>query len=166
LLTRRRSMPYWIASDQINKKISLGYLGGVDHCSVAGLCLRTAVSCDRIATSVRVVGGSSFLGPANNSNRVMAAFVGRRTRSAYVFADPANTEADWNFFSSLGVDAIYSVIPLGVQLQPVILISGWSGFSAVRLTGRSCLEAQQSQGRSGAGRPCSTQDRWAVTRCR
>jgi len=37
-----------------------------------------------------------------------------------VFADPSNTEADWNFFASLGVDAIYSTIPLGVQLEPPI----------------------------------------------
>jgi hypothetical protein len=37
-----------------------------------------------------------------------------------VFADPARTEADWNFFASLGVDAIYSDIPLGVRLQPAI----------------------------------------------
>ena len=37
-----------------------------------------------------------------------------------VFADPARSENDWNFFASLGVDAIYSDIPLGVRLQPVI----------------------------------------------
>jgi len=37
-----------------------------------------------------------------------------------VFADPAGSEADWNFFASLGVDAIYSVIPLGVRLQATI----------------------------------------------
>jgi hypothetical protein len=37
-----------------------------------------------------------------------------------VFADPAQTAADWNFFAALGVDAIYSNIPLGVELQPVI----------------------------------------------
>jgi hypothetical protein len=37
-----------------------------------------------------------------------------------VFADPAGSAADWNFFASLGVDAIYSVIPLGVQLQAAI----------------------------------------------
>jgi hypothetical protein len=36
------------------------------------------------------------------------------------FADPANSEADWNFFASLGVDAIYSTIPMGVALQPTI----------------------------------------------
>ena len=36
------------------------------------------------------------------------------------FADPANSEADWNFFASLGVDAIYSTIPLGVRLQRAI----------------------------------------------
>jgi hypothetical protein len=30
------------------------------------------------------------------------------------------TEADWNFFASLGVDAICSDIPPGVRLQPVI----------------------------------------------
>jgi len=32
----------------------------------------------------------------------------------------ARIEADWNFFASLGVDAIYSDIPLGVRLQPAI----------------------------------------------
>jgi hypothetical protein len=37
-----------------------------------------------------------------------------------VFADPANSAADWNFFTSLGVDAIYSTIPLGVQLEAKI----------------------------------------------
>jgi hypothetical protein len=37
-----------------------------------------------------------------------------------VFADPAQSSADWNFFAGLGVDAIYSNIPLGVQLEPAI----------------------------------------------
>ena len=37
-----------------------------------------------------------------------------------VFADPVRSENDWNFFASLGVDAIYSDIPLGARLQPVI----------------------------------------------
>jgi len=36
------------------------------------------------------------------------------------FADPANSEADWKFFDSLGVNAIYSTIPMGVNLQPEI----------------------------------------------
>jgi len=37
-----------------------------------------------------------------------------------VFTDSAGSEADWKFFSSLGVDAIYSTIPLGVRLQSAI----------------------------------------------
>ena len=76
-----------------------------------------------MATSVRVVGGEmDFFGPAEQQQPGSgAAFVaGAHSLGLRVFADPANTEANWNFFASLGVDAIYSVIPLGVRLQPAI----------------------------------------------
>ena len=76
-----------------------------------------------IATQVRVVGGEmDFFGPAEQQQPGSgAAFVaGAHSFGFRVFADPAQTAADWNFFAGLGVDAIYSNIPLGVQLQPVI----------------------------------------------
>jgi glycerophosphoryl diester phosphodiesterase len=76
-----------------------------------------------IATSVRVVGGElDFFGPAEQQQPGSgAAFVAAgHSLGLRVFADPAGSEADWNFFSSLGVDAIYSTIPLGVRLQPAI----------------------------------------------
>jgi glycerophosphoryl diester phosphodiesterase len=76
-----------------------------------------------MALSVRVVGGEmDFFGPAEQQQPGSgAAFVGAaHSLGLRVFADPAGSEADWNFFASLGVDAIYSAIPLGVRLQPVI----------------------------------------------
>lgn len=76
-----------------------------------------------IATRVRIVGGEmNFFGPAEQQQPGSgAAFVAAAHSLGFrVFADPAGTEADWNFFASLGVDAIYSNIPLGVRLQPVI----------------------------------------------
>ena len=76
-----------------------------------------------MALNVRVVGGElDFFGPAEQQQPGSgAAFVAAaHSLGLRVFADPAGTEADWNFFASLGVDAIYSVIPLGVRLQPVI----------------------------------------------
>jgi glycerophosphoryl diester phosphodiesterase len=76
-----------------------------------------------MAIQARVVGGEmDFLGAAEQQQTGSgAAFVaGAHSLGLRVFADPANTEADWNFFASLGVDAIYSTIPMGVQLQPVI----------------------------------------------
>jgi len=76
-----------------------------------------------IATSVRVVGGEmDFFGPAEQQQQGSgSAFVAVAHSLGFrVFADPAQTAADWNFFAALGVDAIYSNIPLGVQLQPVI----------------------------------------------
>jgi glycerophosphoryl diester phosphodiesterase len=72
---------------------------------------------------VRVVGGEmDFFGPAEQQQPGSgAAFVsGAHALGLRVFADPSNTEADWNFFASLGVDAVYSTIPLGVQLEPKI----------------------------------------------
>lgn len=76
-----------------------------------------------MALSVRVVGGEmDFLGAAEQQQPGSgAAFVAAaHSLGLQVFADPANSEADWNFFASLGVDAIYSTIPLGVRLQPAI----------------------------------------------
>jgi len=76
-----------------------------------------------LATSVRVVGGEmDFLGPAEQQQPGSgSAFVaGAHSFGFRVFGDPAQSATDWNFFAGLGVDAIYSNIPLGVQLQPVI----------------------------------------------
>src|SRR5882762_7920999 len=76
-----------------------------------------------IAVNVRIVGGElDFFGPAEQQRPGSgAAFVGAaHSLGLRVFADPARTEADWNLFASLGVDAIYSDIPLGVRLQPTI----------------------------------------------
>src|SRR5215475_994182 len=76
-----------------------------------------------IATQVRVVGGEmNFFGPAEQQQPGSgAAFVAAaHSLGLRVFADPAQTAADWNFFAGLGVDAIYSNIPLGVQLQPAL----------------------------------------------
>jgi glycerophosphoryl diester phosphodiesterase len=76
-----------------------------------------------LATSVRVVGGEmDFFGPAEQQQPGSgSAFVaGAHSFGFRVFADPAQSAADWNFFAGLGVDAIYSNIPLGVQLEPAI----------------------------------------------
>src|SRR6516225_4704547 len=76
-----------------------------------------------IVTGVRVVGTEmDFLRPAEQQRPGSgAAFVGAaHSLGMRAFADPANSEADWNFFASLGVDAIYSTIPMGVTLQPTI----------------------------------------------
>jgi hypothetical protein len=109
----------------INKKISLGLtwaeIGPVFR--LPGYASVQQFLATGIATSVRVVGGEmNFLGPAEQQQPGSgAAFVAAaHSLGLRVFADPANSEADWNFFASLGVDAIYSVIPLGVSLQPVI----------------------------------------------
>jgi glycerophosphoryl diester phosphodiesterase len=76
-----------------------------------------------MAVQARVVGGEmDFFGAAEQQQPGSgAAFVaGAHYLGLRVFADPANTEADWKFFASLGVDAIYSTIPMGVQLQATI----------------------------------------------
>ena len=64
----------------------------------------------------------NFLGPAEQLQPGSgAAFVTAAHSLGFkFFADPAGTESEWNFFAGLGVDAIYSTIPLGVQLQPTI----------------------------------------------
>jgi hypothetical protein len=72
---------------------------------------------------VRVVGAEmDFLGAAEQEHPGSGAeFVAAaHSLGMRAFADPANAPADWNFFASLGVDAIYSTIPMGVQLQPTI----------------------------------------------
>jgi hypothetical protein len=76
-----------------------------------------------MAVQARVVGGEmDFFSAAEQLQPGSgAAFVaGAHSLGLLVFADPANTEADWRFFASLGVDAIYSTIPMGVQLQATI----------------------------------------------
>ena len=76
-----------------------------------------------LATSVRVVGGEmDFLGPAEQQQPGSgSAFVaGAHAFGFRVFGDPVQSAADWNFFAGLGVDAIYSTIPLGVRLEPAI----------------------------------------------
>ena len=109
----------------INKKNSLGLtwaeIGPVFR--LPGYASAQQFLATGMAVNVRIVGGElDFLGPAEQQQPGSgAAFVAAaHSLRLRVFADPANTEADWNFFASLGVDAIYSVIPLGVRLQPVI----------------------------------------------
>jgi glycerophosphoryl diester phosphodiesterase len=109
----------------INKKNSLGLtwaeIGPVFR--LPGYASAQQFLATGMAVNVRIVGGElDFLGPAEQQQPGSgAAFVAAaHSLGLRVFADPANTEADWNFFASLGVDAIYSVIPLGVRLQPVI----------------------------------------------
>ena len=75
------------------------------------------------AIKARIIGAElDLLAPAEQQQPGSgSAFVGAAHSLGFkVFADPAQSEADWNFFSSLGVDAIYSDIPLGVGLQPEI----------------------------------------------
>lgn len=109
----------------ISKKISLGLtwaeIGPIYR--LPGYASPGQFLITGLVTSVRVVGGEmDFFGaaeqqqPGSGAEFVAAAHsLGMRA-----FADPANTPADWNFFASLGVDAIYSTIPMGVQLQPAI----------------------------------------------
>jgi glycerophosphoryl diester phosphodiesterase len=109
----------------INKKNSLGLtwaeIGPVFR--LPGYASVQQFLATGMALSVRVVGGEmDFFGPAEQQQPGSGtAFVGAaHSLGLRVFADPAGSEADWNFFASLDVDAIYSVIPLGVRLQPVI----------------------------------------------
>jgi glycerophosphoryl diester phosphodiesterase len=109
----------------INKKISLGLtwaeIGPVYR--LPGYASVQQFLATGIATSARIVGGEmDFLGPAEQQQPGSgAAFVAAAHSLGFrVFADPANTQGDWNFFASFGVDAIYSTIPMGVQLQPAI----------------------------------------------
>lgn len=109
----------------INKKLSLGLawaeIGQIFR--LPGYASAQQFLATGMGLQVRVVGGEmDFLGPAEQLQPGSgAAFVGAaHSLGLKVFADPANTPAEWNFFSSLGVDAIYSTIPMGVNLQPPI----------------------------------------------
>jgi len=109
----------------INKKNSLGLtwaeIGPVFR--LPGYASAQQFLATGMAVSVRVVGGEmDFFGPAEQQQPGSGtAFVSAaHSLGLRVFADPANTDADWNFFASLGVDAIYSTIPMGVRLQPAI----------------------------------------------
>jgi len=109
----------------INKNISLGLtwaeIGQVFR--LPGYATPQQFLATGMALQVRIVGGEmDFFGPAEQQQPGSgAAFVAAaHSLGLRTFADPANTPADWNFFASLGVDAIYSTIPMGVQLQPAI----------------------------------------------
>ena len=109
----------------INKKISLGLtwaeIGAVFR--LPGYASAQQFLATGIVIQARIVGGEmDFFGPAEQQQPGSgAAFVAAaHSLGLHTFADPANTPADWNFFTSLGVDAIYSTIPMGVQLQPAI----------------------------------------------
>src|SRR5260370_5693255 len=109
----------------INKKNSLGLtwaeIGPVFR--LPGYASAQQFLATGIAVNVRIVGGElDFFGPAEQQQPGSgAAFVGAaHSLGLRVFADPARTATDWNFFTSLGVDAIDSDIPLGVQLQLAI----------------------------------------------
>ncbi|HKW36003.1 MAG TPA: glycerophosphodiester phosphodiesterase [Candidatus Acidoferrum sp.] len=109
----------------INKKISLGLtwaeIGPIYR--LPGYASPTQFLITGLVTSARVIGGEmDFLGAAEQqqpgSGREFVAAA--HSLGMRAFADPANTPADWNFFASLGVDAIYSTIPMGAQSQPTI----------------------------------------------
>ncbi|HEY6947078.1 MAG TPA: hypothetical protein VI431_18205, partial [Candidatus Acidoferrum sp.] len=109
----------------INKKISFGLtwaeIGPIYR--LPGYASPTQFLITGLVTGVRVVGGEmDFFAAAEQEQPGSGAeFVGAaHSLGMRAFADPANTPADWNFFTSLGVDAIYSTIPMGVKLQPVI----------------------------------------------
>ena len=76
-----------------------------------------------IVVQASVVGGEmDFFGPAEQQQPGSGAEIVAVAHSLglRVFADPANSEADWNFFAPMGFDAIYSTIPMGVNLEPPI----------------------------------------------
>ncbi len=109
----------------IDKKISLGLtwaeIGTVYR--LPGYASMQQFLATGFATRARVVGAEmNFLGPAEQQQLGSgAAFVATAHSLGFrVFADAAGTEAEWNFFAALGVDAIYSNIPLGVRLESVI----------------------------------------------
>jgi len=109
----------------INKKLALGLtwaeIGSVFR--LPGYASPQQFLVTGVITGVRVVGGEmDFFGAAEQQHPGSgAAFVGAaQSLGLRVFADPANGEEDWNFFASLGVDAIYSTIPMGVKLEPPI----------------------------------------------
>ena len=109
----------------INKKISLGLtwaeIGPVFR--LPGYASPTQFLITGLVTGVRVIGGEmDFFGAAEQQQPGSGAeFVGAaHSLGMRAFADPANTPGDWNFLASLGVDAIYSTIPMAVQLQAAI----------------------------------------------
>jgi glycerophosphoryl diester phosphodiesterase len=109
----------------INKKISLGLtwadIGPVYR--LPGYASPGQFLAIAMAVQARAIGGEmDFLGAAEQQEPGSgAAFVaGAHSLGLRAFADPANVEADWDFFASLGVDAIYSTIPMGVNLEPAI----------------------------------------------
>jgi glycerophosphoryl diester phosphodiesterase len=109
----------------INKKISLGLqwaeIGPVFR--LPGYASIQQFLVMGIVLQARVVGGEmDFFVPAEQQQPGSgAAFVAAaHSLGLRVFADPANTEADWNFFAPMGFDAIYSTIPMGLTLQPPI----------------------------------------------
>jgi hypothetical protein len=109
----------------INKKISLGLtwaeIGPVFR--LPGYASPLQFLMKAIAIQAHIVGGEmDFFGPAEQQHPGSGAAFVRAAHSLglRVFSDPANTPADWNFFASLGIDAIYSTIPMGVNLQPPI----------------------------------------------
>jgi glycerophosphoryl diester phosphodiesterase len=109
----------------INKKISLGLqwaeIGPVFR--LPGYASVQQFLVTGIVLQARIVGGEmDFFGPAEQQQPGSgAAFVAAaHSLGLRVFADPANTEADWNFFAPMGFDAIYSTIPMGLELQPPI----------------------------------------------
>jgi len=109
----------------IDKKISLGLtwaeIGPLYR--LPGYASAQQFLVTGIITGVRVVGGEmDFFGAVEQQQPGSgAAFVSAaQSLGMRAFADPANSEADWKFFDSLGVNAIYSTIPMGVNLQPVI----------------------------------------------
>ena len=109
----------------INKNLSLGLswaeIGPVFR--LPGYASPQQFLATAFAVQARVIGGEiDFFGAAEQAQSGSgAAFVAAaHSLGLRVFADPANTPTDWYFFASLGVDAIYSTIPMGVNLQPPI----------------------------------------------
>lgn len=109
----------------INKKIPLGLtwaeIGPIYR--LPGYASPTQFLITGLVTGARVIGGEmDFLGAAEQQQPGSGAefIAAAHSLGMRAFADPANTPADWNFFASLGVDAIYSTVPMGLQLQPAI----------------------------------------------
>jgi len=109
----------------INKKLSLGLqwaeIGPVFR--LPGYASIQQFLVTGIVVQARIVGGEmDFFAPAEQQQPGSGAAIVAAAHSLglRVFADPANSEADWNFFAPMGFDAIYSTIPMGLNLQPPI----------------------------------------------
>jgi len=109
----------------VNKNISLGLtwadIGPIYRLpgyASPGQFLATAMAVQASAVGAEM----DFLGPAEQAEPgAGGAFAaGAHSLGLKFFADPANSDADWAFFAALGVDAIYSTIPMGVSHQPPI----------------------------------------------